>query len=324
MSRFFTNSEYQTCFEKHGFVKLPNFSLQEQDIAELLNIKEKYRAFDLRIQKDKGFYVGVDHPDKQMVKNITQEVNQILMPRIKPFIDDYYPFITSFIIKRQDPDAELQPHQDWTFIEDEMNNNAVTCWIPLQDVNQNNGCLGIIRGSHKFFKNPRTSPPSACKQSVLYEHATTILPYFEWIPMKAGEVLFFDYRVIHASLPNTLLSDRVAVGMWFAHKNAEFRHYYFKPDKSDRLLKYKVDADFYLKYDVQRLSELYNNGRLIEDYELLEEVEFNPEKISKNELIRLMKEAGNMPKNLPDSIKGRISFGERLLRYLHDLFSAGE
>ena len=111
-----------------------------------------------------------------------------------------------------------------------------------------NGCIGVIKGSHKFFDSVRPSP-SPQVEAPLKNHMYTIFPYLQLLEMKAGEALFFDNRTFHASPPNTTDIPRVAVGLGFTQKAAEIRHYNLKPGTTDTLLKYKIDADFFLKFE---------------------------------------------------------------------------
>ena len=124
----------------------------------------------------------------------------------------------------------MPPHQDWSFVEDEKKYCSVTCWIPLQDVNMENGCIGVIKGSNRFFSNVRPSP-SPQVETPLKNHMYTIFPYLELQEMKAGEALIFDNRTFHASPPNTTDSARVAVGLGFTQSEAEIRHYYLKRER---------------------------------------------------------------------------------------------
>jgi hypothetical protein len=112
--------------------------------------------------------------------------------------------------------------------------------------------------------------------------------------MKAGETLFFDNRTFHASPPNTTSSVRLAAGVGVTQKEAELVHYYLKPDgNKNTVLKYKVDEDFFLKYDNARLSKMYDNGEVITDYELIKEMPYSFDQFTSEGLIEIIKQAGN-------------------------------
>jgi hypothetical protein len=71
-------------------------------------------------------------------------------------------------------------------------------------------------------------------------------------------------------------------------------HYYLKPDgNKNTILKYNVDEDFFLKYDNSRLSQMYENGEVITDYEVSEEKSYFCEKYTTEALTALIKQAEN-------------------------------
>lgn len=299
MAVLFLNKEIELFFKIHGYFKLENVILDKNEIDELLELKNTMLVSIVNDKINKDFFVGLEHPNKMLVRNVSNKIISIISNKINPYLMDYKPFLASFIIKQPiQTVGDIFPHQDWTFVEDETSYTPLTCWIPLSDVNIDNGCLGVIKGSHNFLNNIRHSPPTTNAPSPLAKHTKNLIPYFKWMPMKAGEVLFFDYRIFHASLSNISNFERTAIGIWYAHNNAEFRHYYLKPNTNNLLLKYKVDADFYIKYDNLILSKMYNNNKVIEDYEILETIKIIDNQISSSKLMKMLKKAGNKKYNI--------------------------
>jgi ectoine hydroxylase-related dioxygenase (phytanoyl-CoA dioxygenase family) len=283
----FKKAEDQAHFDKNGFVKIP--VLAQSEIEELLNF---YKELGLKDEKGYGFHVGMDNRDKDLVRSMVEKVKILVKPRVEEKLLETQMFTASFVIKESNPQGVVPPHQDWSFVEDEKRHCSVSCWIPLQDVNMENGCIGAIRGSHRFFDSVRPSP-SPQVATPLKNHMYTIFPYLELLEMKAGEALFFDNRTFHASPPNTTDAPRIAVGLGFTQKSAEIRHYTLKPGTTDTLLKYKIDADFFLKYDNASLSRMYDANERIEGYELLGEMPYEWQDLTDNELRKLMTDAGN-------------------------------
>jgi ectoine hydroxylase-related dioxygenase (phytanoyl-CoA dioxygenase family) len=288
MQALFKNPDHQDFFQKNGYIKFD--VLQNNEIEELKNF-----LFNSGIKKetDYGFYVGMDHENKALVKEMMQKVESIAMPKIAPYLVDYKLITASYVIKDPNPKGVVPPHQDWTFVEDETQHCSVTCWISLVDTNMENGCMGVIKGSNNYFNSVRPSP-SPQVPSPLAKHMFSLFPYFDLIPMKAGEALIFDNRTFHASPPNITNFPRLAVGLSFTQATAELRHYYLKPGTKNRLLKYKIDTDFFTKYDNGSLSKMYDEGKLIEDYEIMEEIPFVWEDLSKAEMKNRVLSTGNV------------------------------
>lgn len=287
MKPLFLDEKNQLFFEQNGFVLLP--ALSKDEIDELISF---YSNTGIKDEKGYGFHVGMDNENKEMVKNMVTTLTRIALPKVQPYLHDTQLFTASYVVKEPNKTGVVPPHQDWAFVEDETQHCSVTCWIPLQDVNIDNGCMGVIIGSNSFFDSVRPSP-SPQVGTPLKNHMFTIFPYLKLIEMKAGEALIFDNRTIHASPPNITAEARLAIGLGFTQREAEIRHYFLKPGTKDTLLKYNIDADFFLKYDNTTLSKMYDKGQTIQGYGNPEEIPYSWEDLSEGEFVKRMKDSGN-------------------------------
>jgi len=289
MQPLFKDKDNQTFFEQNGYLKVS--ALGAEEIAELLRF---YKTSGFRDEKGYGFHVGMDHPEKDLVSLMMEKIISAVKPRLSHLLEEHQVFTASYVVKNPNPKGIVPPHQDWTFVEDEEKHCSVTCWIPLQDVDMHNGCMGVIKGSARFFSSVRPSP-SPEVPTPLAKHLFTIFPYIQLLEMKAGEALFFDNRTIHASPPNLSGMPRVAVGLGFTQKDAQIRHLTLKPGTDNVLLKYEADQAFFKKYDNASLSQMYRENKAIEGYRLLEEVPYTWDDLSADEFVQKMREAGNEP-----------------------------
>ncbi len=303
MQPLFKDPEHQLLFERDGFIKLP--ALDERELQELTSY---LASSGIRGKTEHGFYVGMDHRDKDLVSKMIDRIRSVAIPYVSPYLNNFKSFTASYVIKDSNPVSVVPPHQDWTFVENEELHCSVTCWIPLVDVNKENGCLGLIRGSHRMFDSPRPSPAPQ-SPSPLNKHMFTLFSYMELVEMKAGEAIFFDNRTIHASPPNISQEDRLAIGLGFTQEDAAIRHYFLKPGTKNTLLKYAVDEAFYERYDNSSLSAMYDRGERISDYALLEEQPYRWEDLSKDELIRRIVDGGG-------------AYNDELSRHMKSLFGA--
>jgi hypothetical protein len=190
----------------------------------------------------------------------------VLTPKVEAYFQDFQIFTASYVIKEPNPKGVVPPHQDWTFV-DESQYWSGTLWTPLVDVDMDNGCLGVIKGSHKFFDWPRCSPSPQFK-TPLGEHMFTIFPYLQLVPMKAGQSILFDNRTIHGSPPNTTESPRLAAGIGVTHKDAQLFHHYLLPGLQPETIEtFAITRDFFLEYNNGGLSTLHNQGGTIEGWQ---------------------------------------------------------
>jgi ectoine hydroxylase-related dioxygenase (phytanoyl-CoA dioxygenase family) len=85
--------------------------------------------------------------------------------------------------------------------------NTITAWVPFQDANLENGCMGFVPGSHRFgvrkFSNIFTGTGFDLEHG---EEARGIPP--RWTPVRAGEISFHHGMTIHVAMPNRSASTR--------------------------------------------------------------------------------------------------------------------
>ena len=287
MVPLFKNTAQQDFFEKNGYLLLP--ALNQDDISQL---RDLYSELGIKDEKGYGFHVAMDNTDKYLVQKMVTKITDVVLPKVQEYLHETQLFTASFVVKEPNPQGVVPPHQDWSFVENEIDHCSVTCWIPLQDVTMDNGCMGVIKGSNNFFESHRPSP-SPQVETPLKKHMFTIFPFLELIEMKAGEALIFNNKTIHASPPNITNETRLAVGLGFTQKEAEIRHYYLKPGTNDTLLKYKITPDFFLKYDNSQLSELYNKGLAIDGIGAAEEMPYVFEDLDAEAFTKMIQDSGN-------------------------------
>lgn len=285
----FKDPAHQQFFENEGYLLLP--LLNEAEVNEL---KEFYQSLQIKDQFGFGFHVSMDQPDKDMSRKVREKIWGVILPKLSEHLLDFKPFVASFVVKDPNPKGVVPAHQDWSFTDHEEEGYcSVTCWTSLVHANIDNGGMGVIRGSNQMMQNHRPSP-SPQTPVPLSEHMFSIFPYLKTIDTKPGDVLMFDNRTFHASPPNTTDEVRLAAGVGVTQKDAQLVHYYLKPDgKKNTVIKYKVDEEFFLKYNNAALSKLYDAGQLIEGYEVLGEEPYTFPNYSSEELIQLIKDAGN-------------------------------
>jgi ectoine hydroxylase-related dioxygenase (phytanoyl-CoA dioxygenase family) len=100
-------------------------------------------------------------------------------------------------VKLPDRNGRLRVHQDPTLV-DEERFTPVNVWCPLQDIDDRNGALCILPGSHRLYRGPRATsiPPPWSPHEALIERSMT--PLY----LTAGSAVLFTQATLHASRPN--------------------------------------------------------------------------------------------------------------------------
>lgn len=256
----FTDPVKQQEFDTKGWTKLR--LLDDTDVQQL---RDLYFSLGTIPNGRGGFYVGLDSADKQQVKHVRDAIRSLFLEKAGHHFDRIRIFTASFVAKEPNPMGVVPPHQDWSFT-DEPRFCSATVWIALQDTHVDNGALGFINGSHRFFRTPRASPSPQAK-SIISDHLYTLFPWLEIVPLKPGEALIFHNSTIHGSPPNTGSELRIAAGIGISQAEAPLLHYYQAPGNAPaEMMCLEVDEEFFVHHNNAFLSEMYQKGEFPSGY----------------------------------------------------------
>jgi ectoine hydroxylase-related dioxygenase (phytanoyl-CoA dioxygenase family) len=220
-----------------GYSKLP---LLKPDMLEAL--QKIYQEEHKLSNKDGGMFYSMYSKDLAYRKRVHQKIEAVLAPVLEEHFQDYKNVINTFVVKLPGEKSEFYVHQDTSGM-DEFQYSPLSLWIPLQDIQTENGALALIEKSQWFFSPYRgVSFPFPFRS--IHE---TVKEYLQPIEMKKGEALFFDNRIIHNSLANTSSEVRIAIVCGIFPKEAGFRSCYQK-EKEAPIEVYAHDDNYLLEY----------------------------------------------------------------------------
>jgi len=98
-------------------------------------------------------------------------------------------------------------HQDWSCCWRAHTDELITCFIYLDDADEVNGCLQVIPGSHEGKQIYPFKAGGHFEIDPAYIDKDKIVP----VPLKAGEMIFFDSYLLHYSDLNRSNSPRRAI-----------------------------------------------------------------------------------------------------------------
>lgn len=93
-------------------------------------------------------------------------------------------------------------HQDQAYRKLNYEFDEITLWLPLQDVDENSGCMQFVPGSHTGQIKPHCSPNSDFKAYSLECCYTPSPEETVSVPMQLGDCSIHDGRVLHGSPAN--------------------------------------------------------------------------------------------------------------------------
>lgn len=214
--RIFKDDAMQARFDKQGFLIVP--FLDEADVKKL---NDTFDAMHPDLPKE-GFISGSYSADAGYKQTASDEIVKVFSRHYERLFTDYQPFGAAFLFKMPSQNSELGIHQDWTIV-DEDQYVALNCWVPLTDVNETNGALHIMPGSHYDSLHTLRAPtiPFFFTGSEAEVIQASVPMY-----VKAGEAVILNQSVIHYSPANRSQSIRKAITAGVKSKGAGMQFHY--------------------------------------------------------------------------------------------------
>jgi hypothetical protein len=253
-TRIFKDLKHQEQFDKQGFLCLPFITPKEID--ELNSFFD-----DLHPNlAENGFFSGSYSSDYAYKKKASDKIVEVFSRAYESIFVDYTPFGGAFLYKTPGENSELAAHQDWTIV-DENEAVALNCWVPLCDINLNNGPIMILPGSH-FSKHPIVRAPTI--PFFFAGNEQLILDELEPMLVKAGTAVILNQSVIHYSPPNSSNTIRKAITAGIKSKDAQM-YFHYKDPNEDVLEVFKQEDDFLLRFDnfIEDISQRPKRGESI-------------------------------------------------------------
>ncbi|MGK0390820.1 MAG: hypothetical protein ACI94Y_003580 [Maribacter sp.] len=275
-----------------GYLVLP--FLDEHEIQLFRQLHDKHHK-----NPPPAFYNSYFSTDIEYKKEVENLVKQYFEQKMTQYFHNCIIMGGMFVVKPPQQIEHFLPHQDWSFV-DEEKSLSLSMWSPLQDVDDRNGNLKVLRGSHEFLKTIRGSGTP----NVYKGHRAIIDEYMVSVPLKAGEALFFFNNLVHGSPPNTSNHSRICLGLTLLPKEKPLLYYYIDPeDKEQKLEQFSATESFYINYVHQRGSrptDLESLGIIDFDFPVLTESELieKSEVMNPNKQLSSKKNPERMDKSL--------------------------
>jgi len=303
VNRILKDPVLQERFEADGYVRLP--LLGKEEIAELTQYYIRHTGGDVK-NSVYGMWVSLhDRDDADFKRRTMDEIRRVTLPRLDQFFIDCKPHLGSYLVKVPNPRSFTFPHQDWTFVDNHQMQDlcSLTVWITLRDVSISGGTLGFVKGSPKFFDHVIGSPSPAIKTAT-QGHEPMLFEYLSYESVRAGDALAFNNRTIHAAMPNTTEEQRIALGIGMTPAQADLYHYFLKPGTADRLLKLKVEDEFFVRYSNQALFDLYQQGKTPEYCQVEDELEYRFTPLSPDDMSAMCERHGSVRNGMAVNLRG--------------------
>lgn len=237
MLKVFRDDAHQRQFERDGYILLPFYN--EAEINELNELYHRLHPKD-----EKGFFPSTFSKDRNYRTVADEQIRRIGKRSMDKYLQDIKVMCGSFIVKSPGPESAMCVHQDMTLV-DESKYTGINIWVPLIDLNDENGTLEALPGSHRIFPTYRGSTVPG-----IYDETTDeIKKYLIKLYPKAGEAVFFDQSIIHYSAANLSAQTRIVTNTYFTHKSAAFRICYWQKDYGNKVELFEEDEHFMTDFE---------------------------------------------------------------------------
>lgn len=195
----FRDATLQKTFNEYGYVIID--LLNDVEVNQLMHLYKQCFPSDTD-----EFYINVYDTDFDKRKIVSEQTQHILKPYTDKLFFNFKFVVSAFTYKKAGTAKDFQMHQDIT-ITDEEKYPSISIWCPLQDVDATNGALYIVPRTHKLPSTARGfNLPSRIDK--IPTHITN--NYAKLIPLRKGQAIIWDHRLLHGSGPNNTPIDRVA------------------------------------------------------------------------------------------------------------------
>ncbi len=257
MNTLFKSDTLANEFATNGYVVLDFLSTNE--VQEISALFQKYKP------RVGNYHIYSNLEDNDLDTNIAIEnkIKETFQKSIDKYFQNYTIYGGSYLVKGLGENSATTLHQDWNIV-DESKDISFTIWVPMIDVDENNGCLQVIPGSHRWFSTIRSSNIP----SLYLNFDSAIESNLVSLPVKAGTAVVFAFNLFHGSKQNKTSDLRRAVHLALVNQHAEIIHY-VKDKNTGEILKVVCDKEFLYK-------EIFNisKGNMPERLNVLETISY--------------------------------------------------
>lgn len=215
MYEVLTNEKHNLSFLRNGFVIVKDF-LQPSQIETLSKFYHEFGPDECR-----NAFTTFATNNYDYKKAVDEKIKEVFSKSFNTYISEKYsPFWGNFFTKpSQSPPMPL--HADWQYA-NEPNSISFNIWVPLVDTSIENGAFGIVPKSHLVVNQIR-----GINLSHFYlSNGEKILEKIgKILILKKGEAIIYDHRLLHFSLPNKSMEQRLAATLVGTEKNNEIIHF---------------------------------------------------------------------------------------------------
>jgi len=213
------------------------------DDATIIALSGAYETLNCTLAR--GWHADLFSDDLAYRSRVYEQVGPLLAPPVRDLLDRHRMVSLNFVVKEAASEtSRVQIHQDWTVV-DHSRFESANVFCPLIDTTVDNGWLVVVPGSHR----PPCRISFAPHDQLRFEGSwDDMVRYMRPLPLKAGEAVIYNGRLLHGSPPNRTHQRRIALSAGFIPNEAAMRLYFSNSAHPDRLELLELPDEFFLTY----------------------------------------------------------------------------
>lgn len=240
--------------DRDGFIVL---DFIDPSIVE--ELKEEYESLFQSSKTRIGRFTPMEHSSPDSKRHIHKFIIEKIKKSLDKYFFDFQTPIASYFVKYANATGDLSWHQDASILLNTHLEPHLGIWCPLLDVNEENGTFCLIEKSHKY------------SHSVFLDGLnwpfSDFIPLFEKrkkvIPLKAGQMVLFDLRLIHHALPNKTNLDRVVFCVRLTHLKSKYYSFKCLDYDTNSIEVFEENQNYYLRDDWSSENQASNQTKKV-------------------------------------------------------------
>lgn len=224
------------------------------------------------LNKSDGFSNSMNFNDAEVSKRSDQLIKDIFQVRTNELMNGIELIVGSYAVKGRGENGKISIHQDWSITDEKKEQFSYNIWCALEDINFRNGCMAVLVKSHL--------QPFSIRGSMINNIWSEVNPedinkYWlknykvKYIPLKKGQALIYNQKVVHFSTENLTSKSRLAIGLIVVPKHHGLVHYKFNLD-TFIIDKFEINKDFFFLKNILNLN--------LNTYKLLDRIQLDKTK----------------------------------------------
>lgn len=217
-------------------------------VLDLLNneevtvFKDKYLSLFGDIDREPGRFTTLQDTNQSTKVAIHEFIQKHIQKPLERYFNNFAIPVSQYYTKKANTSGDIDLHADSTLLLNHQLEPHYAIWIPLVDVDENNGCLTVVPRSHK---NPLTMYGGSFpgRQN---EHREWLRQFEIPIRLKAGQALVFDNNLLHNSTANITNGDRICFTFRMIHSSSDLYSFIAKTKTAKDLDIYLETPNYYM------------------------------------------------------------------------------